>query len=53
MELQIHKMEINAGYYFDVMDVDGLNTGIYLFKSAFNFQEVPNGDWVEYFGSKI
>ncbi len=45
----IHDLEINAGYYFDTVMIDGEEVGIYLFESSENYQEVSSGDWVNFF----
>lgn len=46
----IHEMEIEAGYVFERIEVDGDHVGIYLFEKPGNNPKVENGDWVEFFG---
>lgn len=53
VESEIHKMEIEAGYYFDILELNEQKTGIYLFKSSQNYRPVPGGDWVKYFEKNL
>lgn len=46
----IHKMELNAGYIFELIEVDGEKVGIYLFEQSEGNSKVESGDWVEFFG---
>jgi len=48
-EINIHNLEIEAGYYFERIKVNGYETGIYLFEENLNYPLVKSGDWVEYF----
>jgi gamma-glutamylcyclotransferase (GGCT)/AIG2-like uncharacterized protein YtfP len=45
----IHKLEMDEGYYFESITVDGIDAGIYLFKDPENYQPVRGGDWVTFF----
>ena len=45
----IHKLEMDEGYYYESIAVDGVDAGIYLFKDVENYQPVRNGDWVTFF----
>ncbi|HRK53314.1 MAG TPA: gamma-glutamylcyclotransferase [Cyclobacteriaceae bacterium] len=47
----IHKMEIDAGYIFELIEVDGEKVGIYLFEHSGGNSKVESGDWVEFFGT--
>ncbi|MFZ1806017.1 MAG: gamma-glutamylcyclotransferase [Cyclobacteriaceae bacterium] len=47
---KIHQMELDAGYIFEIIEVDGENVGIYLFEQQGNNSRVENGDWAEFFG---
>lgn len=49
-EETIHKIEIDAGYYFVNLEVQSETVGIYLFKEAANYPFVSTGDWVTFFG---
>lgn len=45
----IHRMEIEAGYYYDEIAVEKSQYGIYLFPSPDqNDEEITTGDWVKY-----
>ncbi|MCB0491402.1 MAG: gamma-glutamylcyclotransferase [Cyclobacteriaceae bacterium] len=48
----IHKMELDAGYIFEWVDVDDEKVGIYLFEQSGGNSKVESGDWVEFFGGK-
>lgn len=48
--INIHQLELGAGYYFETFQLDELRVGIYLFEYAGNNPEVKSGDWVEFFG---
>ena len=48
-EKEIHALETDAGYYFECIKIDGLNTGIYLFENNSGWPQIPGGDWVKYF----
>jgi gamma-glutamylcyclotransferase (GGCT)/AIG2-like uncharacterized protein YtfP len=45
----IHKLEMDEGYYLEKINVDGIDTGIYLFNDPGNYQHVESGDWVTFF----
>ena len=45
----IHVLEINAGYYRDKVNLEGLEAYIYLFKKRGNEIRVKSGDWVQFF----
>lgn len=45
----IHKLEMDEGYYFEKMTVDGIETGIYLVDDIKNYRHVESGDWVTFF----
>lgn len=45
----IHQLELDEGYYLKNVQIQGNSVGIYLFKSAENYQEVLSGDWVDFF----
>jgi gamma-glutamylcyclotransferase (GGCT)/AIG2-like uncharacterized protein YtfP len=47
----IHQMELEAGYIFELIEVDGEKVGIYLFEQSEGDSKVESGDWVEFFGS--
>jgi gamma-glutamylcyclotransferase (GGCT)/AIG2-like uncharacterized protein YtfP len=49
IESEIHEMEIDAGYYLDIIEWKNTKCGIYLFESHNNWPAVPDGDWVKYF----
>lgn len=45
----IHEMEIEAGYYYDEIIIDGLAFGIYLFDRAGPHDpEIRSGDWARH-----
>lgn len=46
----IHKLEMDEGYHFESIPIGGIETGIYLFREPGNYQQVPGGDWVTFFG---
>jgi gamma-glutamylcyclotransferase (GGCT)/AIG2-like uncharacterized protein YtfP len=48
-EKEIHEMEIDEGYFYEEIIVDGKYIGIYAFEAHENFTEVPAGDWVTFF----
>jgi len=48
--INIHQLELDAGYYFETFQLNDLQVGIYLFEFAGNNPEVKSGDWVEFFG---
>ncbi len=48
----IHRLELEAGYVFEWIDVEGKKVGIYLFERPTNNSRVESGDWVEFFGVK-
>lgn len=50
-KLMIHKLEIDAGYYFKLIEVDGNKVGIYLFSKPGNDTKVESGDWVKFYGN--
>lgn len=46
---EIHEMEIEAGYYYDEIIIDGLAFGIYLFDRARSGDpEIRSGDWARH-----
>src|SRR5690242_12504258 len=45
----IHRMELEEGYYSTEEIINGKKTTIYLFNSGENYPEVPGGDWVTFF----
>jgi gamma-glutamylcyclotransferase (GGCT)/AIG2-like uncharacterized protein YtfP len=49
VEKEIHEMELQEGYSFQDVFVNGKSVGIYFFESSENFQEVVGGDWVTFF----
>lgn len=51
-ENKIHRMEIDAGYYLDIIEVEESKTGIYLCHEQGSLPEIKHGDWVKYFESK-
>lgn len=45
----IHEMEIDAGYYYDEIIIDGLAFGIYLFdRPGAQDPEIRSGDWTRH-----
>ena len=50
VEKEIFKIEMDAGYYFENVVIEGVEVGIFLFKDAANYQRVNEGDWVKFFG---
>ncbi|MEQ9593542.1 MAG: gamma-glutamylcyclotransferase family protein [Cyclobacteriaceae bacterium] len=50
VRMEIEKMELDAGYIRDEMEVGGYLAVIYIFEKVENNQEVPGGDWIEFFG---
>ena len=45
----IHDMEIDAGYYYDEIIIDGLAFGIYLFdRPGVEDSEIRSGDWARH-----
>ncbi|MFO7258537.1 MAG: gamma-glutamylcyclotransferase [Bacteroidota bacterium] len=45
----IHEVEIEAGYYYDEIFIDGLAFGIYLFeRPAPGDPEIRSGDWARH-----
>ena len=51
-ENKIHRLELNAGYYYDEVLVRGVLAGIYLFQKSGNHLLVPGGDWVQHVNKK-
>lgn len=47
-EIEIHLLELTAGYYYEDIEVSGITVGIYLFKENQNYPHIPTGDWVEF-----
>jgi gamma-glutamylcyclotransferase (GGCT)/AIG2-like uncharacterized protein YtfP len=45
----IHRLELEEGYYCDEHMINGVMTRIYLYHHPGNYQEVPGGDWVTFF----
>lgn len=48
-KMRIHQMEIDAGYFYSIINLDGDDVGIYLFQQAGNDPWVKSGNWVEFF----
>ena len=45
----IHEMELQAGYYYDELQIGQNNYGIYLFSEANPFdEEITSGDWASF-----
>jgi gamma-glutamylcyclotransferase (GGCT)/AIG2-like uncharacterized protein YtfP len=49
---QIFDIEINAGYFFQNIQIKNEPVGIYLYKQATNNSKVIGGDWVTFFGEQ-
>lgn len=49
-EKAIHELELGVGYYYDVANIRGKRTGIYLFEKSGPEPLVEGGDWVKFFG---
>lgn len=47
----IHLMELEAGYVFELIEVEGRKMGIYIFECSGNNSKVDSGDWVEFYGA--
>lgn len=45
----IHKLEMDEGYYLEIIKVGEIDAAIYLFRSPENYQPVRGGDWVTFF----
>ena len=45
----IHKLELDEGYYFETITVDGIEACIYLYEHPENYNPVNGGDWVTFF----
>lgn len=53
VEHEVHRMELEAGYIYEEIEIDSLNYGIYLFKEPVTGDlEIESGDWVNYFTQK-
>lgn len=52
-ELNIHSLELSAGYYLDTLLINNINTGIYLFEHPHNYSLIKDGDWVVYFDNRL
>jgi gamma-glutamylcyclotransferase (GGCT)/AIG2-like uncharacterized protein YtfP len=49
----IHDMELEAGYYYDEIEIGKNLYGIYLFSAVRPFDEViPSGDWVHFVSAR-
>ncbi|HEY5692500.1 MAG TPA: gamma-glutamylcyclotransferase family protein [Cyclobacteriaceae bacterium] len=48
--LAIHEMEVEAGYIFELIDIEDKKVGIYLFERPGDDPRVENGDWVSFYG---
>lgn len=46
---EIYDIEINAGYYFQDIQINNEPVGIYLYSQATNYSKVLHGDWVTFF----
>ena len=47
---KIYHLELDAGYIFDQIEIEGKTVGIYLFREPGNDPKVISGDWVEFYG---
>ena len=47
-EIEIHQLELTAGYYYEDIEVRGITVGIYLFQENQNKPLVSGGDWVQF-----
>ncbi|MEI9920278.1 MAG: gamma-glutamylcyclotransferase family protein [Bacteroidota bacterium] len=45
----IHKLEMDEGYYLELVKIDEVEAGIYLYKEPGNYRYVEDGDWVTFF----
>jgi gamma-glutamylcyclotransferase (GGCT)/AIG2-like uncharacterized protein YtfP len=52
LEKEIYEMEIDEGYFYEEVIVNGKSIGIYVFETHENFTEIPEGDWVTFFGER-
>lgn len=49
----IHTMELDAGYYYHEIPIEGKKYGIYLFsEEGKGDEQIRSGDWVEYMRSR-
>ena len=46
----IDKLELDAGYIREELEVDGQRVIMYIFEKVENNVEVTGGDWIEFFG---
>src|SRR5689334_17457258 len=44
-EIEIHQLELTAGYYYEDIEVRGITVGIYLFKENQTYPHIASGDW--------
>ncbi|MCB0487426.1 MAG: gamma-glutamylcyclotransferase family protein [Cyclobacteriaceae bacterium] len=49
IKMKIHKLEIDAGYFYEIINLDGDDVGIYLFEQPGNDPWVKSGNWVQFF----
>lgn len=49
---EIHQLELEAGYTLEIIQLLGINTGIYLYEKCVNNLRVEGGDWVKFFGKE-
>ena len=50
VEEDIFHIEMDAGYYYTDIFVQGKPIGIFLYEEATNYPPVQHGDWVKFFG---
>ncbi len=46
---EIHAIEMEAGYVFDVIELNGVAAGIYCYEKCTNEPKVESGDWVDFY----
>ena len=49
-EKQIHKIELEAGYYSEEVNIGEDTISIYLFEETANNLRIVSGDWAVFFG---
>lgn len=49
VKMKIHNLEIEAGYVYEIINLDSDDVGIYLFEQSGNDPWVKSGNWVEFF----
>jgi len=50
LEKQIHKIEVEAGYYSHEINIGNDIVSIYLFEQPANNLRIVSGDWAIFFG---